>query len=362
KEQSIQTQEQKLNAKLNLVVAKCAQLDKDRKDLSQEMQSTLKKLELSEKELHESQEEFKKLQAESSRELVLKDCVLDKLKSDLLQQKERYELQTKTSQTVVSKTKSLILRIQKEKDDLRNILVTYKQENEYFHNKTVQAVQKYEELYQNYEGFKSKYSNILNSNRSLTEKLKLENTRFKAQVKKLEDEKAIQLKLTVSTETDFFKEKKSFEEKLKNLENENKDLTVELTRYTDNFRVLQKISEDQTKTIQTLRNEKDEQRKIKFSLETEIRERISNETNLLRKLEQGNKTVIQLEEALQEYQRKISALEEELHEHNCEEFVETSFKRQLSQMESEVKERYEQWKKSLKDAKSERDKAIRNAR
>ena len=130
----------------------------------------------------------------------------------------------------------------------------------------------------------------------------------------------------------------------------------------DNFRVLQKVSEDQTQTIQTLRGEKEEQRKIKFQLESQLREGDANEAGLARKLEQEQRRSARLEESLEEYQKRLSALEEELREHNCEEYVETSLKIKLKQMEYEVKERYEEWQQALDEARGEKERAQREAR
>jgi len=126
----------------------------------------------------------------------------------------------------------------------------------------------------------------------------------------------------------------------------------------DNMKIIQKISEDQGKTINKLRGELEKMKEEKYALERDTRDRHLEESALLRKLDHERNKSGELEDKVESLEGRLIEYETEMRNHCCEEHVQSQWKAKLNEVESTLKSNYDQWQRSVEQLKKERDAAV----
>lgn len=131
---------------------------------------------------------------------------------------------------------------------------------------------------------------------------------------------------------------------------------------TDNFSILQKISEDQINSIQKLKSEIEEHRKSESSLKRQMRDledalEVSNQ-----KSTRSEQHSAELEDEVEYLQQRLNRLEDDLKNHSCEDFVESTSAKKLASLENQIKTQQSKWEASVEKLRIERDKAMAAAK
>lgn len=128
-------------------------------------------------------------------------------------------------------------------------------------------------------------------------------------------------------------------------------------RLEENFRVLQKVSEDQGRTILKIRGEMEDMRNCNFRLESQVRDHESTEAHLIRKLEQCEKDCDSKVKHIHELEERISDFTEEMRSHCCDDFADSKYKSRLREVEEAFQRKNREWQDSINKIEKERDDA-----
>lgn len=122
------------------------------------------------------------------------------------------------------------------------------------------------------------------------------------------------------------------------------------------------MSEDQGHTIQKLRSEVENLKSSNFKLESDSRDYERMEGQLTLKLDQANRKIDDYLSQIENLEDKVHKYDEEIRTHDCDEYVDSKYKRKLHEVEDILRAKTKEWESSLKEVREERDEAVQTSK
>ncbi|CAL8131597.1 unnamed protein product [Orchesella dallaii] len=355
-------QARKLTEQVDTAVGRCAKLEKERDGVIKELKQYQEREHHLKHQLHTSQVALTTTESELLKKQIEYECTIQKIKSESQIEKDKAMQKLSEYCSVIHRTKELIISLRNERDACRKGLDDIRYKNNATEQKLKTMESEKQALFIEMEKLKGNVSDLTVDQMKKMSNLQDEKLQLETSLKKCHSEKRRCIHLLTEMKHQLLSLRSKYEHDIamKNVEKEK--FQNESKRLDENFRVLQKISEDQGHTISKLRGDVEEKKKCNFKLETQLREMELNENGLIRKLEQSDKHCEKYIRHIDELEEKVEKYKQDLRVHDCDDYSDSKYKKKLIEVEELFQTKSREWHEAQRELENEKDQAISTAR
>ncbi|ODN04679.1 Leucine-rich repeat and coiled-coil domain-containing protein 1 [Orchesella cincta] len=355
-------QVRRLSDQVNTTVGRCAKLEKERDGALKELGHCQDRENHLKHQLHISQVALTTTESELLKKQIEYECTIQKLKAESQIDKDKARLKISEYCSVIQRTKELLISLRNERDASRKGLEETRSKNHTIHQKLKVMEADKQTLLLEMEKLRGNVCDLTHGQLEKMSKLQDEKQSLETSLKKSQSEKKRCIELLNEMKHQLVSLRRKYEHDIAMTNVEKEKTQNESKRLDENFRVLQKISEDQGHTIQKLRSDLEDMKNCNFKLEAQVREMESNENVLIRKLEQSDKQCEKYIRHIDELEDKVERYKEDMRSHDCDDYSDSKYKKKLTEVDELFQRKNREWHEAQRELEQEKDEAISTAR